>query len=64
MIRQGSCMNHRLQLLTWNEVTSIQAQTAMPKEVNDFCSLGIISQVGCCALRRWSKSLMYHDVTV
>ena len=35
-------MGHQLQLLTWKVVASIQAQAAMPKEVNDLCSLGII----------------------
>ena len=42
MIQQGNWMDLQLQLLTWKEVTSIQAQAAMPKEVNDFCSLGAI----------------------
>ena len=57
MDRQGNRTNRQLQLLTWKEVTSIQAQAAMPKEVNDLCSLGII-WLGCYfdALRWWYKS--------
>ena len=35
-------MDRQRRLLTWKDVASIQAQAAMPKEVNDLCSLGTI----------------------
>lgn len=53
MTQQENWMNYRLQLLTWKEVTSIQAQAAMPKEVNDLCSLGIIWLSYCFGTLRW-----------
>jgi hypothetical protein len=45
--------DRQLRLLTWKEVASIQAQAAMPKEVNDLCSLGTIWLVRCSTLARY-----------
>jgi len=53
-------MNRQLQPLTWKVLASIQAQAAMPKEVNDFCSLGTIWL--WCYLRPWRLTLVVQIV--